>query len=104
MVEQLSPTQHRPDRPERDEPSDLAIGAFTPDGPWTVDPAAMRWRFAQGDEGDIDQLRRDAAALARQLVRPRRLPPGVRVVTVGYRLGSALLGWGLRDRGTPNSR
>jgi ubiquinone biosynthesis protein len=26
------------------------------------------------------------------------------VVTVGYRLGSALLGWGLRDRGTPTSR
>jgi ubiquinone biosynthesis protein len=83
---------------------DLAIGAFTPDGPWTVDPAAMPWRFGQGGSGDIDQLRSEAAALARRLVQPHRLPPGARVVTVGWRLGSALLGWGLRDRGTPASR
>jgi ubiquinone biosynthesis protein len=104
MVEQLSPAGPASERPEHRAPSDLDIGAFTPVGPWTVDPAAMRWRFAQDGDGDIDQLRRDAAALARQLVRPRRLPPGLRVVTVGLRLGSALLGWGLRDRGTPNSR
>ncbi|MGB7051017.1 MAG: hypothetical protein WBG41_05560, partial [Acidimicrobiales bacterium] len=28
---------------ERDSP-DLAIGAFTRRGPWTVDPASMPWR------------------------------------------------------------
>jgi len=97
MVEQLS-------RSEGVGRPDLSIGAFTPDGPWTVDPDAMQWRFAQGPDGDIDALRSDAAALARRLVRRRRLPPGVRVVTVGLRLGSALLGWSLHDRGTPTSR
>jgi len=97
MVEQLS-------RSEGVGRPDLSIGAFTPDGPWTVDPKAMRWRFAAGPDGDIDALRRDAAALARRLVRRRRLPPGVRVVTVGLRLGSALFGWSLHDRGTPTSR
>ncbi len=69
-----------------------------------MDPEAVRWRFAHGGEGDIEELRRDAASLARRLVRPHRLPPGARVVTVGLRLGSALVGWGLRERGTPNSR
>ena len=84
--------------------SDLDVGAFTPDGPWVVDPPTMHWRQAQGSEGGIDALRRDAATLAQTLVRPRRLPPGVRVVNVGLRLGSALVGWGVHDRGTPNSR
>jgi ubiquinone biosynthesis protein len=98
MVEQLSRSEPAPDRP------DLSIGAFTADGPWTVEPETMGWRFPRGSEGDIDALRAEAAALARRLVRPQRLPPGVRVVTVGLRLGSALVGWGLRDRGTPHSR
>jgi ubiquinone biosynthesis protein len=80
-----------------------------------VDPEAMRWRYASSRGGtgapgrgsdpvDIDTLRSDAAELARTLVAPRRLPPGIRVLTVGWKLGTALLGWGLRDRGTPNSR
>ena len=88
----------------RGDRSDLSIGAFTTNGPWSVDPEAMAWRFAHGSTGDIDALRIEAAELARQLVKPRRLPPGARVVTVGWQLGTALLGWGLRDRGTPNSR
>jgi ubiquinone biosynthesis protein len=86
------------------DPSDLAIGAFTADGPWTVEPDAMPWRFPSDTGGDIDALRRQAAELARQLVRPHRMPPGARVVTVGVQLGGALLGWARRDRGTPLSR
>ena len=89
-----------PPVPEADR-SDLAIGAFTPHGPWTVDPAAMAWRFPSTDSGGVDALREDAARLAHASVRPqhlpsvgpgghRRLPPG---------LGPA--GLGLRDRGTP---
>jgi ubiquinone biosynthesis protein len=108
MVEQLRSPEPLPapaGPASADDPRpDLAIGAFTPDGPWTVDPEHMSWRLAQGDGQDIDAHRRDAAALARQLVRPQRLPSGARVVAVGLRLGAALLGWGLRDRGTPNSR
>ena len=83
---------------------DLAIGAFTPNGPWTVDPDAMQWRFATGTEGDIDVLRTEAAALARRLVKPQHIPSVGRVLTVGLRLGSALVGWGIHDRGTPGSR
>jgi len=83
---------------------DLAIGAFTPHGPWTVDPSAMSWRFPSADSPGIDVLRTEAAHLASQLVRPQHLPSVRRVATVGYRLGSALLGWGFRDRGTPSSR
>ncbi|MGH9081577.1 MAG: ABC1 kinase family protein, partial [Acidimicrobiales bacterium] len=91
-------------RPGRTDRPDLAIGAFTPNGPWTVEPERMGWRFAGESGDDIDTLRRSAAASARELVRPRRLPPVVRVTAVGWRLGWALLAWGLRERGTDTSR
>ncbi len=94
----------RSDAADRVSRPDLAIGAFTAHGPWTVDPDTMAWRFPSDADGDIERLRRQAADLARQLVRPRRLPPGARVVTVGLHLGTALLGWAIRDRGTPQSR
>jgi ubiquinone biosynthesis protein len=81
---------------------DLAIGAFTPHGPWTVDPDAMSWRYS--DIGDIDVIRANSATEARQLLEPHRLPPGLRVLTVGYRLGRALIGWSAHDRGTDTSR
>jgi ubiquinone biosynthesis protein len=93
-----------PDAPPDGGRPDLRLGAFTPRGPWTVDPDTMGWRFPSATSGGIDALREDAAQLAHQLVRPAHLPSLGRVVTVGYRLGSALLGWGLRDRGTPTSR
>jgi ubiquinone biosynthesis protein len=101
MVERVSPPGPKPARPGR---PDLAIGAFTPDGPWTVEPEAMPWRFPADAAGDIDTLRGQAADLARQLVTPQRLPSGVRVTAVVVRIGSGLLGWALRDRGTPRSR
>jgi ubiquinone biosynthesis protein len=81
---------------------DLAIGAFTPHGPWTVEPETMSWRYS--DIGDIDVIRANSANEARQLLEPHRLPPGLRVLTVGYRLGRALIGWSAHDRGTDNSR
>ncbi len=81
---------------------DLAIGAFTARGPWVVDPGAMHWR--QADGADIDLLRSRAAERAVDLIRPRRLPPGLRVVTVGAHLGLAMLGWAITGRGTPGSR
>ncbi|MGH9096382.1 MAG: AarF/UbiB family protein, partial [Acidimicrobiales bacterium] len=81
---------------------DLAIGAFTPHGPWTVEPETMSWRYS--DIGDIDVIRANSAEEARRLLEPGRLPPGLRVLTVGYRLGRALIGWSAHDRGTDNSR
>ncbi|MGA8725819.1 MAG: AarF/UbiB family protein [Acidimicrobiales bacterium] len=84
--------------------SDLAIGAFSAHGPWTVDPATMSWRFPLDTGGEIDTLRRRAAALAHRLVRPEHVPSVSRVLAVGWRLGWALLAWGIRDRGTAQSR
>jgi ubiquinone biosynthesis protein len=101
MVEQLSRSEPVPERAAR---PDLAIGAFTAHGPWTVDPEAMPWRFPAETGGDIDVLRAEAAALARELVAPERLPSVARVAAVGVRLGWALLAWALKDRGTPTSR
>ncbi len=101
MVEQLSRSEPVPERAAR---PDLAIGAFTAHGPWTVDPEAMPWRFPAETGGDIDVLRAEAAALARELVAPDRLPSVARVAAVGVRLGWPLMAWALRDRGTPTSR
>ena len=61
---------------------DLAIGAFTPHGPWTVDPSAMAWRFPSSTSPGIDALRREAALTASQLVRPQGLPSVAREATV----------------------
>jgi len=92
---------------------DLAIGAFTPHGPWVVDPGSMPWRTghrpaddpgAPADGPDVDTLRIRAAGRAVELIRPRRWPPGAHVVTVGAHLGAALLGWARTGRGTPSSR
>ncbi len=85
-------------------PADLAIGAFTRDGPWIVDPEAMSWRFADDGGDDIEALRAHAADLARTLVRRGHLPSLLRVATVVRYLGGALLGWSTHERGTPRSR
>jgi len=86
------------------DPADLAIGAFTRDAPWIVDPEAMPWRFGANGEPGIDTLRAHAAALAHDLVRPRHMPSLLRVATVGRYLGGALLAWSTSERGTPASR
>ena len=76
----------------REQTTDLSVGAFTSDGPWTVDPAAMSWRRG------IDGLRERTRAEVPRLVRRRLLPPGRRVITVGSHLGRALGTWYLVDR------
>ncbi len=101
MIDAATP---RDDDPGHVGPSDLAIGAFTPHAPWIVEPDAMPWRFARGGDPDIDTLRQQAAHLARDLVHPQHLPSVGRVLTVVYRIGGALLLWGVNERGTPRSR
>jgi ubiquinone biosynthesis protein len=81
-------------------PPDLAIGAFTSDGPWVVDPDTCTWRAG------IDRLRARTRAEVPKLTRRRRLPPGRRVVRVGAILGDAIGRWyvGARRRGGTESR
>ncbi len=77
---------------------DIAEFAFTDTGPWVVDPEHLAWndRLAEIREGTT----REAARL---LVR-RRVPPVGRAVRVLAGLARALIGWRLRDRGTPHSQ
>jgi ubiquinone biosynthesis protein len=83
---------------------DLAVGAFTPDGPWTVDPERMSWREAGPGRVDVDERRAQAAAEARELVSTRRRPNPARLAAIGLRIGGALLAWRLRERGSDRSR
>jgi len=87
-----------------DGPTDLVLGAFTPDAPWLVDPDAMSWRTGGRGEPDVDTLRHQAADLARTLVHPQHLPSLGRVLSVAWRLGVPLVLWGAKERGTPQSR
>ncbi|MFZ0666576.1 MAG: AarF/UbiB family protein [Acidimicrobiales bacterium] len=81
-------------------PLDSAVGAFSPEAPWTVDPAKLVWRR------DLASLRSSTRAEVPQLLRRRRVPPGSRVFVVGWRLGIAMAAWWLSDRkkGTNISR
>jgi ubiquinone biosynthesis protein len=76
-------------------PADLALGSFTEEAPWVVDPDAMPWRRA------IPGLRRQLAADLPRLTRPGRVPPGMRVVRTSAQLTAALAPWavGARRRG-----
>jgi ubiquinone biosynthesis protein len=73
-------------------PADLAIGAFSDDPPWLVDPDRMPWRRRAGVIRDTVRRR------IPDMIRPRRLPPGMRVVTVVRSLGTAVGAWYLLDR------
>jgi ubiquinone biosynthesis protein len=84
------------------DPADLALGSFSADGPWLVDPGAMTWRRG------IDGIRAATKDEERRLTQRRLLPPGLRVLRTGVVLGTALGGWALverrKHRGLPASR
>jgi ubiquinone biosynthesis protein len=74
---------------------DVAWGAFTDDGPWTLDvedPAGMGWRRG------LDELRASVRRSVPELTRRRRLPPGRRVLTTARHLGGAVARWALLER------
>jgi ubiquinone biosynthesis protein len=71
---------------------DLAIGAFTPEAPWIVDPDELAWRRG------IDRVRQRTRDDVPLLTARRRVPPGMRVIKVGGQLGRALAGWYVVDR------
>ncbi|MBV9950912.1 MAG: AarF/ABC1/UbiB kinase family protein, partial [Acidimicrobiia bacterium] len=80
--------------------ADLAIGAFTEHGPWEIHLDHLPWRAA------VPEVRARVRRELPELVRPRRLPPGLRVVRVARKLGTALVAWALieRRKGNPTSR
>ncbi|MDP1794673.1 MAG: AarF/UbiB family protein, partial [Acidimicrobiales bacterium] len=71
---------------------DLARGAFSDNGPWTVPEDAMVWQHG------IGELRRKVAAQVPELVRRRKVPPIQRAVVTGWHVGGALLGWKFLDK------
>jgi ubiquinone biosynthesis protein len=70
---------------------DLAIGAFTENGPWRVDPESMPWRTG------IDQLRAETQAQVPSLV-DRRRAPALRLAKVGAIILGAVGPWAVRKR------
>lgn len=75
--------------------ADAAVGAFSNEGPWVVDPAQCRWRDG------IDALRSRSQDEVPELIRSRRLPPLGRFTEAALLVGGALLGWTLREKRTP---
>jgi ubiquinone biosynthesis protein len=73
-------------------PADLAVGAFSAEPPWLVDPDALVWRSGATERRLATQRQVPG------LLRRRRLPPGRRVLTVAARLGGAVAGWYVVDR------
>ncbi len=85
------------ERPDEDVtpsplPADLAVGSFSNDPPWLVDPDAMTWRRG------VDRLRVQVHDEIPTLLERRRLPPAHRMVSTVRHLGAALGGWVLRER------
>lgn len=67
--------------------------AFSSTGPWSIDPERVVWLRG------IERLRERTQAEVPELLAPRRLPPLVRFMETACRLGGAILGWHLRERG-----
>jgi len=77
---------------------DLAVGSFSDSPPWLVEPDTMRWREAE------PAIRWATRRQVPDLIRPRRLPGGARVVTVVGRLGLAVGAWAALERRHGGSR
>jgi ubiquinone biosynthesis protein len=71
--------------------ADLAIGAFTENGPWVVEPDAMPWRAG------IDVLRQRTQAMVPALIDRRRVPVA-RLAVVGGRIVAAVVPWAINKR------
>ena len=85
-------TQSEPDTRNRFPSADLAIGSFSRQGPWVVEPDAMPWR------NGIDELRRLNRAEIPRLLAPRRVPPVRRLVLIVTSIGFVLARWYFVDR------
>jgi ubiquinone biosynthesis protein len=79
-------------------PADLAIGAFSDNPPWIVDPEAMPWRST------VDDIRWLTQHDIPKIIAPRRWPKGFRALTVIRRLGMAVGLWALIGRRSKDSQ
>ncbi len=79
-------------------PGDLAWGAFSDSPPWILTDRNPEWRMS------ADRRRQLQAQDLPTLYRAPRLPPLRRALTVLRVIGSALLIWAIRERGTPRSK
>ncbi|MEX1217385.1 MAG: AarF/UbiB family protein [Acidimicrobiales bacterium] len=87
-------------KPPRSGPADLAIGAFSDEAPWIVDPASMPWREV------VDSIRWLTKYDLPALTSARRIPDVRRAVTVVGDFGTALGMWWAtgRRKGTDGDR
>ncbi len=77
---------------------DAALGSFSDDPPWLIDPDHITWLPG------LDTERARVQAEVPELLRARRVPPGLRTGTVVGRLGLAIGTWMVRERGRASSR
>lgn len=73
-------------------PEDLTAGSFTDEAPWLVDRETATWRR------NVPVARWVIARQLPELVRPSRVPPARRLLTVVWHVGRALLSWVLGAR------
>ena len=71
---------------------DTEWGAFRDSGPWVLDRDELLWYPVAG------LLRQAAKAGVPALTKPRKTPPGLRVIAVAGRLASAIGPWWLRKK------
>src|SRR5688500_1285049 len=75
--------------------ADVKVGSFTDHGPRVLDLhdiSSMPWR--QG----LDRLCTDVRRSLPVLIRPRQVPPGLRVITTLRLLGGGVALWALKER------
>lgn len=75
-----------------DAVDDHSWGAFTDDGPWSLQRDTIRWLPLAA------RLRASAQADVPMLTKPSKIPPGTRVVTVASVLAAAIVPWAVRKR------
>ena len=73
-------------------PADLDLGAYSDAPPWIIEPGALAWRHG------LRSVRAAVRGEVPVLTRPRRMPPGSRVLRVARHLGLAVALWAVRER------
>ena len=79
-------------------PVDNQWGSFSDTPPWVLTDKMPRWRKSAGNRRTKQE--RDLPSL----YEAPRLPPLRRALTVARHLGGAVLIWGIKERGKPNSK